>query len=110
MRNTFKKAIKQMLKSPWLEFLGEIDEREKGKFLKDAIALLMLIDWPKPFGIVMIEAMASGTPVIAWNHGSVPEIIEPGKNGYIVNSMEEALQALENIDKISRKTCREIFE
>ncbi|HIE32868.1 MAG TPA: glycosyltransferase family 4 protein, partial [Thermodesulfobacteriaceae bacterium] len=82
----FKEVIKPRLKSPWVEFIGEITEKEKQKFLGEALALLMLIDWPEPFGLVMIEANACGTPVIAWRCGSVPEIIEHGRNGFIVES------------------------
>ncbi|RYF38825.1 MAG: glycosyltransferase, partial [Comamonadaceae bacterium] len=68
------------------------------------------IDWPEPFGLVMIEAMACGTPVVAWRNGSVPELIEHGVNGFIVESMEEAITAARNIDSICRRACRDVFE
>ena len=106
----FEEVIKPRLSSPWVEFVGEISEAEKQEFLAGALALLMLIDWPEPFGIVMIEANACGTPVIAWRCGSVPEIIEPGRNGYIVESMEEAEKAVEELSRISRRECRRVFE
>ncbi len=106
----FKEVIKPKLKSPWVEFVGEIGEKEKQEFLGGAMALLMLIDWPEPFGIVMIEANACGTPVIAWNCGSVPEIIEDGVNGFVVNDMDEAAEAVERLGEIKREDCRRRFE
>ncbi|OAQ20244.1 glycosyltransferase family 4 protein [Thermosulfurimonas dismutans] len=106
----FKEVIKPRLKSPWVEFIGEITEKEKQEFLGEALALLMLIDWPEPFGLVMIEANACGTPVIAWRCGSVPEIIEDGRNGFIVESMEEAERAVEGLSGLSRRECRRVFE
>ncbi|QJA06684.1 glycosyltransferase family 4 protein [Thermosulfurimonas marina] len=106
----FKEVIKPRLRSPWVEFVGEINDGEKQEFLAGALALLMLIDWPEPFGLVMIEANACGTPVIAWRCGSVPEIIEPGRNGFIVESMEEAERAVAEIERISRRQCRRVFE
>ncbi|WP_038055088.1 glycosyltransferase family 4 protein [Thermodesulfobacterium hydrogeniphilum] len=108
--NYFNEIIKPMLKNPWVEFIGEIGEKEKNEFLGNAYALIFPIDWPEPFGLVMIEALACGTPVVAWNCGSVPEIIENGKTGYIVNSIEEAIKALDNISSIDRKACRICFE
>jgi len=106
----FKEVIKPLLKSPWVEFIGEIGESEKQEFLSGAYALIFPIDWPEPFGLVMIEAMACGTPVIAWNCGSVPEIIEPGKSGFIVESIDQAVEALEKVNSLDRKVCRECFE
>ncbi len=106
----FETMIKPMLKSPLVEFIGEIGEKEKDEFLGNAYALLFLIDWPEPFGLVMIESLACGTPVIAWNCGSVPEVIEHNKTGFIVNSMEEAKKAVEQVEKLSRRTCRRAFE
>lgn len=93
-----------------VEFIGEINDEMKNDFLGEARALLFPIDWPEPFGLVMIEAMACGTPVIAFNCGSVPEVIDEGKTGFIVNSTEEAVECLRNIDRIDRKLCRTIFE
>jgi glycosyltransferase involved in cell wall biosynthesis len=91
-------------------FVGEIGDAAKGDFLGNARALLMPIDWPEPFGLVMIEAMACGTPVIAYANGSVPEIIDHGVTGFIVNSQEQAIAAARNIDSIDRRRCREVFE
>jgi glycosyltransferase involved in cell wall biosynthesis len=102
-------TIKPML-GPDADLIGEIDDRNKPEFLSGAKALLMPIDWPEPFGLVMIEAMACGTPVIAYGHGSVPEIIEDGVTGFIVNSEEEAVAALRRIDDLSRTRIRAEFE
>lgn len=93
-----------------VEFIGEISDSEKDTFLGNAKALLFPIDWPEPFGLVMIEALACGTPVVAFRRGSVPEILTPGESGFIVNSIEEAVEAIKNIDGISRRRCRQIFE
>lgn len=106
----YQNMIKQLMNQPHVEFIGEIGEGEKGEFLGNAKALLFPIDWPEPFGMVMIEAMACGTPVIAYNHGSVPEIIGPGESGFIVESEEEAGKALENVDLIDRNHVRALFE
>ncbi|UKJ08534.1 glycosyltransferase family 4 protein [Solitalea lacus] len=106
----FKTNICHLLDHPLVEFLGEIDEIEKKNFLSNAAALLFPIDWPEPFGMVMIEAMASGTPTIAFNRGAVPEIIENGLTGFIVNDIPSAIKAVNNIPLICRKSCRQIFE
>ena len=90
----FREQIEPMLQAPGVEFIGEINEREKAKFLGEARALLFPVDWPEPFGIVMIEAMASGTPVLAFRCGSVPEIVENGVTGQIVDTEEEAIRQL----------------
>src|SRR5690606_4639191 len=95
---------------PHVEFIGEIGEDGKEEFLGKAKALLFPIDWPEPFGMVMIEAMACGTPVIAYRHGSVPEIIDEGETGFIVDSIEEAVKALNNVDLIDRHNVRATFE
>jgi len=106
----FDSQIKPLLRRPGIEFIGEITDGEKGSFLGDATAYLFPIDWPEPFGLTMIEAMACGTPTIAFNCGSVPEVIEDGVTGYIVESEEEAVRALGRLDKLNRKTCRQVFE
>ena len=106
----YEKEIKHLFTEPHVEFLGEVDENQKAELLEDAFAMLFPIDWREPFGIVTIEALACGTPIIAFNHGSVPEIIEPGKTGYIVESVSEAVTALQKTDKISRDDCRQSFE
>ncbi len=109
-RHYYEEVIKPMLKGPYIDFIGEIGEHEKDEFLGNAYALIFLIDWPEPFGLVMIEAMACGTPIVAYRRGSVPEIIDDGVTGFVVESMDEALKAVENISSISRRRCREVFE
>lgn len=93
-----------------VEFIGEIGDEEKEEFLGNAMALLFMIDWPEPFGLAMVEAMACGTPVIARARGSVPEIIQHGKTGFIVETVEEAMVAVQELPKLSRKLCRQTFE
>jgi glycosyltransferase involved in cell wall biosynthesis len=105
----FEKEIKHLLNDPLVEFLGEIDDTEKNVVLGNAMASLYLIDWPEPFGLAMIESMACGTPVIAFNTGSVPEVIDPGITGYIVNSMDEAVKVVQKISKIDRAVCFKKF-
>lgn len=106
----FNATIKPLLDHPLVEYIGEIGEKDKNEFLGNAIALMFLIDWPEPFGLVMIESLACGTPVIAWNNGSVPEIIDDNVSGIIVNSMEEALQAVLRVHQMDRHKVREAFE
>jgi len=106
----YQNKIKPLLNNPLINFIGEIDEHEKNEFLGNAYATLFPIDWPEPFGLVMIESMACGTPVIAFNHGSVPEVMLHGETGFIVNSINEAVEAIERIETISRQCCRYIFE
>jgi glycosyltransferase involved in cell wall biosynthesis len=96
--------------NPLVTYIGEIAETEKADFLGGAAALLFPIDWPEPFGLAMIEAMACGTPVIAFRNGSVEEIVNDGVSGFIVNSIDEALSAVANLDKLSRKMTRHAFE
>ena len=93
-----------------VEFVGEIGGREKDEFLGNAYALLFPIDWPEPFGLVMIEALACGTPVIAWRNGSVPEVIDDGRTGFIVESVEEAVAAVGRVADLNRHACRKAFE
>lgn len=106
----YESEIRPLLSSPHVEFVGEIGEREKGPFLGGAEALLFPIDWPEPFGLVMIEALACGTPVIAFNRGSVPEVISDGVTGIIVQDEDEAVRKIEKIDRIDRRECRRVFE
>jgi glycosyltransferase involved in cell wall biosynthesis len=107
----FETKIAPLLKdNPVVEFIGEINEREKDEFLGNAAGLLFPIDWPEPFGLVMIEAMACGTPVVAWRGGSVPEIIEPGANGFIVEDMKQAEAAVAKLGSVDRRRCRAVFE
>ncbi|MER8962604.1 MULTISPECIES: glycosyltransferase family 4 protein [unclassified Mesorhizobium] len=93
-----------------VEFIGEIDEQQKAEFLGNATALLFPIDWPEPFGLVTIEAMACGTPVIAFNRGAVPEVIDDGVSGLIVDSVDEAVEAVRRIGGLDRARVRETFE
>jgi glycosyltransferase involved in cell wall biosynthesis len=109
-REYFECRIEPLLDSSFVEFVGEIGESEKNDFLGGACALLFPIDWPEPFGLVMIEAMACGTPVVAYRHGSVPEIIEDGVNGYVVSNIREALDAVRLTRDFDRRRCRETFE
>jgi glycosyltransferase involved in cell wall biosynthesis len=95
---------------PNVEYVGEIDERQKAAFLGNARALLFPIDWPEPFGLVMIEAMASGTPVIAFRQGSVPEVVDDGVTGFIVDDVMEAVEATKLLGEIDRAKVRAIFE
>jgi glycosyltransferase involved in cell wall biosynthesis len=106
----FEKEIRHLFKLPHVEFLGEIGENDKAELLRDALALLFPIDWREPFGMVLIESFACGTPVIAYNHGSVSEIITHGKTGYVVEDIEQAVKALKQINQISRDECRTSFE
>jgi glycosyltransferase involved in cell wall biosynthesis len=102
--------IRHILDQPHVKFLGEVGDSEKAELLSHAAALLFPIDWPEPFGLVMIESLACGTPVIAFRHGSVPEVLENGLTGYIIDSIEEAVEAVHRIPTIERKSCREEFE
>jgi glycosyltransferase involved in cell wall biosynthesis len=106
----FKSTIEPMLDNPLIEFIGEINEGEKRDFLGNARALLFPIDWPEPFGLVMIEAMSAGTPVIAWRNGSVPEVISDGVSGVIVDSMDSAVEAARTAARMSREGVRAEFE
>jgi glycosyltransferase involved in cell wall biosynthesis len=105
-------VIKPMLHNAGsqVEFLGEIGGHDKDELIGKASALLFPIDWPEPFGLVMVKALACGTPVIAWPHGSVPEVIEEGYTGYLVNTISEAATAVEKLSQLSRAACRRSFE
>lgn len=109
-RDYFARTIRPLLDHPLIDFIGEIDDARKGDFLSGASALLFPIDWPEPFGLVMIEAMACGTPVIAWGAGSVPEIIDHGISGMIVSSLEEAVEAVGRVHRLDRGAVRDCFE
>jgi len=106
----FRERIEPLLSEPHVEFIGEISEREKSDFLGNARALLFPIDWPEPFGLVLIEAMSCGTPVVAWRCGSVPEIVDPGVTGFIVSSIPEAVDAIHRLPMLDRHAVRERFE
>src|SRR6185436_771537 len=108
----YKQDIEPLLREAreWVEFVGEIGGRAKDEFLGNAYALLFPIDGPEAFGLVMIEALACGTPVIAWHSGPVPEVIEDGRTGFLVESVEEAVEAVGRIAQLSRHTCRQTFD
>jgi glycosyltransferase involved in cell wall biosynthesis len=106
----FEKVVSPLLGHPLIDFIGEVGEPEKQVLIANAKAFLFLIDWPEPFGMVMIEAFACGTPVIAYRHGSVPEIMEDGVTGFIVDDLEQAIQAAGRIGSIDRRLCRKKFE
>jgi glycosyltransferase involved in cell wall biosynthesis len=106
----FREVIEPLLDDPLVEFVGEIGDGEKSAFLGNAKALLFPIDWPEPFGLVMIEAMACGTPVVAWRRGSVPEIVDHGETGFVVATEDEAVAALERLHLIDRWMVRDVFE
>jgi glycosyltransferase involved in cell wall biosynthesis len=109
-RAYFEERIQPLLDHPLIEFVGEIDERAKCDFLGNALALLFPIDWPEPFGLVMIEAMSAGTPVLAWRNGSVPEIVAHGISGVIVDSIHAAVAGVHRIKSLSRASVRRHFE
>ncbi len=106
----YYQTVKKLFRRPLVEYVGELGEREKHDFLGNAVALLFPIDWPEPFGLVMIEAMACGTPTIAYRNGSVPEIISDGVTGIIVHDLEGAVDAVKRIHTIDRRDCRRVFE
>jgi glycosyltransferase involved in cell wall biosynthesis len=106
----FEAEVKKLLCDSLVEYVGEIGEREKSDFLGNAYALLFPIDWPEPFGLAMIEAMACGTPVIAYRMGSVPEIIDEGVTGYVVDDLDAAVKATERAGTLDRRICRQVFE
>jgi glycosyltransferase involved in cell wall biosynthesis len=111
-RDYFEHTIAPMLEEArdWVEFIGEVGSADKDEFLGNAHALLFPIDWPEPFGLVMIEALACGTPVIAWPNGSVPEVVEHGRTGFIVDSVEEAVACVRHVAGLSRPAIRRAFE
>ena len=101
-RQYFETVIKPLLSPPDVEYIGEIGEAEKSEFLGNALAFMFTVDWPEPFGLAMIEALACGTPVIARPCGSIPEVIRSGVTGFIASSVDEMAAAVRNIGKISR--------
>ena len=109
-KDYFEGVVEPLLRDSLIEFVGEIGDGEKDEFLGHAHALLFPIDWPEPFGLAMIEAMACGTPVIAYRSGAVPEVMEEGHTGFIVEGLEDAVEAVRRVPELSRKRCREIFD
>ena len=106
----FRREIAPLFDQPGIEFIGEVDEEQKGRFLGEARALLFPIDWPEPFGLVMIEAMACGTPVLAFRHGSVAEVVEDGITGHIVDDIDEAIRNIGRVLALDRGRVRRRFE
>jgi glycosyltransferase involved in cell wall biosynthesis len=106
----FNREIQPLLDDPLVDYIGEIGEADKNEFLGHASALLFPIDWPEPFGLVVIEALASGTPVVAFRGGSVPELLTDGLTGFIVDDLDAAIEATRRIDRLERRACRAAFE
>jgi glycosyltransferase involved in cell wall biosynthesis len=108
----FAEQIEPLLKTSkgFVEFIGEIGGRDKEEFLGNAAGLLFPIDWPEPFGLVVIEALACGTPVVAYRNGSVPELLEEGVSGFVVDNEEDAVKAVRRLPELSRRRCRQVFE
>jgi len=111
-REYFEEQIEPLFKKAGslVEYIGEVGGKDKDEFLGNAYALLFPINWPEPFGLVMIEAVACGTPVIAFRHGSVPEVMDDGVTGFVVDDVDGAVQAVGRIGELSRRRCREVFE
>jgi glycosyltransferase involved in cell wall biosynthesis len=109
-KDYFESEIQGLMDHPLVEYIGEIGEHEKAQFLGHAMALMFLIDWQEPFGLVLTEAMACGTPVVAYGMGSVPEVIDDGTTGYIVDSVDAAANAVKRLDALDRRTIRKVFE
>lgn len=109
-REYFERDIQPLLDSPWVEYIGEITDKQKSEFLSGAIALLAPIAWPEPFGLIMIEAMACGTPVIAFRKGAIPEIVADGVTGYVVDNESKAIAAVSRLSQLSRPHIRRHFE
>jgi glycosyltransferase involved in cell wall biosynthesis len=106
----FNDTVRPLFSKPFVTYVGEVGDKEKRVLLEGARALLFPVDWPEPFGLVLIEAFACGTPVIAWRNGAIPEIVEHGVTGFIVDSLEEAVAAAKRIGDIDRRACRAAFE
>jgi len=109
-RQYYEEQIRPLIAAANVEYIGEITDKEKSEFLSGAVALLVPIDWPEPFGLVMIEAMACGTPVIAYNRGSVPEVVDDGVSGFIVEDETGAIGAVDRLEHLSREKIRRHFE
>ncbi|MDH6232835.1 glycosyltransferase involved in cell wall biosynthesis [Mesorhizobium soli] len=109
-RAYFHEAVEPLIDGQQIEYLGEIGEAEKQAFLGNAAALILPIDWPEPFGLVAIEAMACGTPVIAWNNGALPEVVDQGVTGFIVSSVDAAVLAVAKLEELDRGRVRVVFE
>src|SRR5262245_8627295 len=109
-RRYFETVVEPMLDHPLVEFIGEVDDGRKGRLLSEALALLFPVDWPEPFGMVVIESLACGTPVIASRRGSVPELLTHGKTGFVCDGEDDMVTAVERISSLERQACRDEFE
>ena len=109
-RDYYNEVIRPLFAEPHVDFVGEVNDAEKNAFLGGAHALLFPINWPEPFGLVMIEAMACGTPTIAFPAGSVPEIIDDGRTGFVVRNVPEAVEAVSKVDDLCRHQIRQVFD
>jgi glycosyltransferase involved in cell wall biosynthesis len=101
--HAYYQTVRHLLREPFVEFVGEVNEAQKSELLASSYAFLFPVDWPEPFGLSMIEAMATGTPVIAWRNGSVPELVDQGVTGFVVNSVEDAVSALSRVAQLERR-------
>jgi glycosyltransferase involved in cell wall biosynthesis len=106
----YYETVRHLLAHPLVEFVGELDDAGKNELLGDSAALLFPIDWPEPFGLIMIEALACGTPVVAWQHGSVGEVLQHGQTGWLCDDVASAARAIRDVDRIDRRACRAVFE
>ncbi len=106
----FESVVEPLLNQPHVEFIGEVGGREKEAFIANARGLLFPIDWPEPFGLVMTESMACGTPIVAFRCGSVPEVMKDGVSGFVVDSIDDAVDAVRRLDQIDRRSCRNYFD
>lgn len=109
-KDYFEARIEPLLDHPLITFVGEIGDAEKDDFIGNARALLSPVDWPEPFGLVLIEALACGTPVVAYGCGAIPEIVEHGRTGFVVHNQQQAIAAAREIGLIDRRACRDAFE
>jgi glycosyltransferase involved in cell wall biosynthesis len=109
-RDYYESKIRPFLDHPLVEYVGELGDDEKEQFFQNALALVFPIDWPEPFGLVQIEALACGTPILATPRGSVPEVVEPGVTGYLCESNDEFVQAIAGLEALDRRACRASFE
>ncbi len=109
-REYFRTIIEPLLSDPLVEYVGEITDREKNDLIGNAAALLAPFDWPEPFGLVFIEALACGTPILAYRRGSVPEIVHDGQTGFICETVDQMVQAVPRISTLDRQQCRSVFE
>ena len=109
-RAYFREVVEPLIDGDRVEYVGEIEEARKAEFLGNAAGLVLPIDWPEPFGLVMIEAMACGTPVVAFNAGAVPEVLEDGLTGFVVDDIDGAVAAIARLDRLFRPSIRSRFE